>query len=690
MKNNLRFDNYSNYSLLAIFLLVSVLVPFTTFAQSSPLVVTSPGGTHTIQFTLEDGVPMYEVNRGNTPIILPSRLGFQLRTKSLDHDFQLVDSQQSVFDETWEQPWGEVREIRDNYSLLSVTLQTIGDTPWTMIIHFRAYDDGIAYRYELPDSNPRSDIEILNEVSQFKLAADHKTWWIPAYEWNRYEYLYSGTPLSDLEIVHTPVTMETHDGFYVSIHEAALTDFASMTLRHTGNQTLQADLVPWSDGVRVRGSLPIQSPWRTIQIADKPGDLITSYLILNCNEPNKIEDTSWIKPTKYVGIWWEMHIAVSTWESGELHGATTTNTKRYIDFAAEHGFDGVLVEGWNTGWDGNWIINGDLFSFTEPYPDYDLHGLADYARGKGVRLIAHNETSVGIRNYERQIDEAYALYRSLGINAIKSGYVGHSNQIKRYDPEDVAYPSYEWHHGQWMVNHFRHVVKKAAEYQIMLDVHEPIKPTGIRRTWPNMITREGARGQEFNAWAADGGNPPDHTCIIPFTRLLAGPMDFTPGTFDLEFPESRPNNRVQTTLMKQLAIYVIVYSPMHMASDLPQNYEDQPAFQFIEDVPVDWENTIVLNANIGDYVTIARKDRNSDDWYLGSITDENPREFSVLLDFLEGGREYTAQIYADASDADWDTNPYAHVITTQKVTSDQTLEIKLAPGGGQAIRFVAE
>jgi len=640
---------------------------------------------------VDDGVPMYSVDRGNSPIILPSKLGFELNGHSLAGEFELIEETfLDQVDETWEQPWGEKQWIRNNYNASVYTLRTMGEDPWMLRVHFRAYDDGVAFRYEILPHETIGDIEIMDELTEFVLAADHSAWWIPAYQWNRYEFLYENTSVSELDVVHTPVTMETHDGYYLSFHEAALVDYASMALQRKDGLTLEADLAEWSDGVKVRGSLPIVTPWRTIQIAETPGDLITSYLILNCNEPNKLEDVSWIEPTKYVGIWWEMHLGTSTWFQGEKHGATTENTRYQIDFAADHGFDAVLVEGWNVGWDGDWIANADSFSFTQPYPDYDLHGLADYALESGVRLIAHNETSVGILNYERQMEDAYKLYQKLGIRAIKSGYVGHRKEIKRRDPVSGEVLGLEWHHGQWMVNHYQKSVELAAQYQIMVNVHEPIKDTGLRRTWPNLITREGARGQEFNAWAEDGGNPPDHTSIIPFTRLLSGPMDFTPGIFDLHFPDSRPDNRVQTTLMKQLALYVVIYSPLQMAADLLENYEDQPAFQFIEDVPVDWEDTVVLNAKIGDYLTIARKDRNGDDWYLGSVTDENPREFSVVLDFLDEGREYTAQVYADADDADWDTNPYAHTISEQIVSHGQTYSISLAPGGGQAVRFIAD
>jgi alpha-glucosidase len=455
-----------------------------------------------------------------------------------------------------------------------------------------------------------------------------------------------------------------------------------MTLIGSKEKILQCDLVPWPDGVKVKTATPTQTPWRTIQISETASGLITSHLILNLNEPNKISDTSWIRPMKYVGIWWGMHLGTNTWGSGPNHGATTKNAKRHIDFAAAHGFRGVLIEGWNIDWDGTWWENGAIFRFTEPHPDYDIEEVTRYAQSKGVEIIGHHETGAHIGNYERQLEDAFKYAKKHGINAIKTGYVG-QNAVSTTG-ENV------WHHGQYMVRHYRKVVELAAKYQIMLDVHEPIKDTGIRRTWPNMMTREGARGQEYNAWAEDGGNPVDYLTIIPFTRMLAGPFDYTPGIFDLEFRQAnRPNNRVRGTLAKELAIYVVIYSPLHMAADLPENYDQQPAFKFIEDVPVDWEYTRVLHAQIGDYITIARKDRNSPDWYIGSITDENSRQLDVPLTFLDANTKYIAEIYADAPDTHWETNPLAIEINKMPVDSKTILTLEMASGGGQAIRIRA-
>jgi alpha-glucosidase len=667
--------------------LCALCVSAAPVAASPPVKVASPGGVLEVTFELMDGVPTYRVSRRGRPVIATSKLGFVLRRgPALDRGFRVASTRTAGVDETWTQVWGEEKRIRDHHNELQVELVEAAGEPRRLHVAFRVFDDGVGFRYHVPAQTGLDDIEIADERTEFAFPADHRAWWIPAFEPNRYEYRYTDSPLSRTTRVHTPVTFETGDGLYLSIHEAALTDFASMTLHRRQGHTLEADLVPWSDGIKVRGSVPMTSPWRTIQVADTPGGLIDSYLILNLNEPNRLADVSWVRPGKYVGIWWEMHLGVSTWGSGPRHGATTENTRRYIDFAAKHGFDGVLVEGWNLGWDGNWAAGETEFSFTRPYPDYDLVGLAAYARQRGVRLIGHHETGGGVENYERQMEDAFALCHKLGIRAVKTGYVAHGQSIQRTDASGKTHK--EWHHGQYMVRHYRKVVETAARHQVLLDVHEPIKDTGLRRTWPNMMTREGACGQEFNAWGGSRRNHPDHTTILPFTRLLAGPMDFTPGIFDLTYEKHRPDDRVSTTLAKQLALYVVIYSPLHMAADLPQNYEAKPEpFAFIKVVPTDWEETTVLHGRIGDYVTIVRKDAGSDDWYLGSITDENARTLEADLGFLDAKRDYVAEIYRDGDDADWETNPYAIVIEEKRVTSATKLPLRLAPGGGTAIRF---
>ena len=648
--------------------------------------ISSPDGRITISFRLRSGRPYYSVYRDGKRIVDPSRLGLVFEDGvSLVDNLSVEDVETSEFDATWEQPWGEVRFIRNHYRELRVRLVDGAEPRNRMDVAFRAFDDGIGFRYGLPEQPNLGSFEIMDEVTEFDLCGTAKAWWIPAYRYQRYEHLFRESSLAKIDTVHTPLTVEMGNGLFLSIHEAALTDYASMTLMRTSESRLECDLVPWSDGVKVRGKTPHMSPWRTIQIADDPAGLVTSYLILNLNEPNALEDVSWIKPIKYVGIWWGMHIDSYTWGQGPNHGATTENTKRTIDFAARHGFTGVLVEGWNVGWDGDWGDGGTAFRFTDPYPDFDIEALSAYARRRGVQLIGHHETGGGIQNYERQMEEAFALYQRLGIRAVKTGYVAHGQGIRRLD-DDGHLLGMEWHHGQWMVNHYRKAVKTAAEHGIMLDVHEPIKDTGIRRTFPNMLTREGARGQEWNAWDPDGGNTPEYTTILPFTRMLSGPFDFTPGIFDI-FIENKPDNRVNTTLAKQLALYVVIYNPLQMAADLPENYEGHPAFRFIEDVPCDWEETRVLHAKIGDYVTFVRKDRNSADWYLGSITDDAGRTLKTVCDFLDADRMYVAEIYADAEDTDWITNPLTVDVHQKLVTWETELEIRLAPGGGQAVRF---
>ena len=654
--------------------------------------VASPDGKNEVLFGLLDGAPYYGVNREGKAVIFPSKMGFTfLNAPPLNAGFTILALEQTTFDETWTQPWGEVKDIRDHHNELRIHLSEGGETPRELVIVFRVFDDGIGFRYEFPEQPHLGEFQIMEEQTEFAMTDDHRAWWIGAYQPNRYEYLYQNTPLSRLSktptgAAHTPITLQTANGLYLSLHEAALIDYSSMTLKADENLVLHADLIPWSDGVKVRGQTPLKTPWRTIQIAENPGDLITSYLILNLNEPNALGDVSWVKPGKYTGIWWGMHLGKWTWGSGPNHGATTETTRQYLDFAARYGFSGVLVEGWNRGWDGDWSANGDRFSFTDPYPDFDLEGLAAYANALGVKLIGHHETATAIYNYESQMEEAFALYQSLGINTVKTGYVGYGQGIRRYE-EPGNLLGLEWHHGQYMVEHYQRVLETAAQYGIMIDAHEPIKDTGLRRTYPNFMTREGARGQEYNAWDGQGGNPPDHVTILPFTRLLAGPMDYTPGIFDLTFNEYRPGNQVNHTLAKELALYVVIYSPLQMAADLLENYEGNPAFQFILDVPVDWHETRILHAQIGDFITTVRRARDGDEWFLGSITDENSRTLEATLDFLTPGVTYVAEIYADGEGADWETNPYPLDIRKVLVDSTTLLTLDLAPGGGQAIRF---
>ena len=640
----------------------------------------------------------YKVNFKNKTVIDSSLFGFDFKgQKTFASNLKITNSETSSFDETWETVWGEQKYVRNNYNELKIELEEKKDLQRRCFIIFRVFKDGVGFRFEFPEQNNLKDVTILDENTQFKLSGNHTCWWEPG-DWDIYEHLYNTTKFTKIDAlskrdhhdlaqtyipenaVNTPVTMKTDDGIYLSIHEANLTNYSGMTLKvDKKNLLFQSGLVGNASGIKVKTKTPFVTPWRLILIGDKAGDLVSLRTILNLNEPNKLDDVAWIKPTKYMGIWWEMHLGKSTWDmkSGK-HGATTENAKHFIDFASKNRIGALLIEGWNTGWE-HWIGFEDregVFDFVTPYPDYNLKEVVHYAKEKGVAIIMHNETSSAVRTYEKQLDTAFALYKSLGIHAIKTGYVG------------KIIPKGEYHHGQWMVNHYRKVMETAAKYHIMVDVHEPIKPTGLRRTYPNLMSGEGLRGQEWNAWSSDGGNPPEHLTIIPFTRMLAGPIDYTPGIFDIKFNKYKKNNQVNTTLAQQLALYVIIYSPVQMAADLPENYEGNPAFQFIKDVGVDWDTSIVINGEIGDYITIARKERNTDKWFLGSITDENAREINVSLSFLDNGKEYTATIYSDGESAHWDKNPTSYKIENKAVNSTDTLKLKLAPGGGTAISFI--
>ena len=673
---------YKMRSLIGIVtLLAATLAPAAEVAS-----IDSPGKVLRLGVTLNgEGRPGYTIARHGAPIVGESRLGFIFAdARKFERSFTLAGKTTRSFDQTWEQPWGERRFVRNHYNELRVTLLDNHEPHRTLDVVFRVYDDGLGFRYEFPDQPALHEVNIVDELTEFNILEPATAWWTPAGEWNRYEYLYNHTPLAELSQAHTPVTIKSASGLYIAIHEAALVDYSSMWLRRVDGQRLKAALSPSSQGARVQRTAPFTTPWRTLQIADSAGGLYMSDLILNLNEPNKLGDVSWFKPYKYVGIWWEMHLGTSTWASGPEHGATTANAKRYIEFAAKHSFRGVLIEGWNQGWDGDWFANGESFSFTKPYPDFDLKAVTDYARSKGVHLIGHHETSANIAHYEAQLGDALDLYARLGVDSVKTGYVADAGGVKALGADGKIY--YEWHDGQVMSRHHLHVVTEAAKRHIAIDAHEPIKDTGLRRTYPNWVAREGARGMEYNAWG-DPPNPPEHEANLVFTRMLGGPMDFTPGVLSLV---GRGGQAIQSTIAKQLALYVVIYSPIQMAADLPENYAKYPGpFQFIKDVPADWSDTRVLNGEVGDYVTFARKDRNSDDWYLGSVTDENARALMVSLDFLDDGRDYLAQIYRDGDDADWRTNPHAIVIETRKVRRGDVMELRLAPGGGEAVRLVA-
>jgi alpha-glucosidase len=668
--------------LQASFVLSLVLV-----SVSQAECVDSPGKSLRVCVSAENGAAFYEVSRRGQPIMARAALGLRFVGEENARVATAGRVTRRSVDTTWEQPWGEQRLIRDRHNELRQTFA--GNTPNTKAfdVVVRVFDDGFGFRYDYHGIPANQAVAISDELTEFRPDNNYRAWWFDAYQRERDEYLYRRTRLNQVSKAETPLTLESA-GLYLSIHEAALVDYASMVLERTGENTLKADLMPWSDGVKVHRTGPFQTPWRTVLVAETPAQLADSRLQLNLNEPNKLGDVSYARPGKYIGIWWEMHLNRSTWGSGPTHGATTANARRYIDFAAEHGFGGVLVEGWNTGWDGDWIANGHTFSFTQPYPDFDLAGVASYANSKGVRLIGHNETAGAIANYESQMDAGFAQYAKLGVRVVKTGYVKPNGTIERTAADGSKHN--EWFAGQYLVRHHQRVAETAAKYRIAIDVHEPVKDTGLRRTYPNIMSREGARGQEFNAWG-DPTNPPEHVTILPFTRLLAGPMDFTPGIFDIkEGSKTDVSKRVQSTLANQLALYVVIYSPLHMAADLPENYLRHPdAFQFIRDVPTDWEQSRTLDASIGDYIVVARQQRGSKDWYLGAVTDEEARSLNISLEFLEPGRGYEAQIYKDSLDADYCSNPVAYAIERKIVVAKDRLQVSMAPGGGTAIRFKA-
>lgn len=704
-----------------LFLFLAVVFSFTACDKSieTNQKIMSPSKEIVVHFNLDElGTPTYEVKFLGKEIIKKSTMGFDLLdAKAMTNGFELLGTEAMMMNEDWEMPWGEQRMVNNHFEELKVMLQETEEPKRLLNIFFRAYDDGVAFRYEFPKQKGMDEVRIVDEQTQFQLTGNHLAWWIPG-DWDIYEHLYNTSRISEIDAlekarhvnlaqtyipynaVNTPVTMLTEEGVHLSFHEANLTDYSGMTLKvDTGNFCLTSGLVGSENhAYKVKRKLPFKTPWRTIQITQNAKDLISSKLILNLNEPNRLGDVNWFTPMKYVGIWWEMHLGVATWDYGMTqdmgtwvdagnthgkHGATTENAKRYIDFAAANGIGGILVEGWNTGWE-HWIGFEDregVFDFVTPYPDYDLEEVVRYGREKGVELIMHHETSAAVTTYDQQMDTAFALMQSLGIHSVKTGYVG------------KIIPKGEYHHGQWMVNHYRRVLETAAKYEVAINAHEPIKATGIRRTLPNAIAREGLRGQEFNAWATDGGNPPEHLTIVPFTRMLAGPIDFTPGVFDIKLSQKTPNpvygaekkNQINTTLAHQLALYVVLYSPIQMACDLPENYEGHPALQFIRDVGVDWEQTLVLDGEVGDFVAIARQEKETLDWFVGAVTDENPREITIDFSFLEEGKSYKALIYKDGKEAHWDDLPLSYEIEEILFTNNARQTFYLAAGGGLAI-----
>ena len=691
------------------FSLYLVFVMNIVFSQS----VSSPSNNISVNFKLTaTGQPTYTVNYKNKPVILESTLGIRLKGKpALEANFEIDSIKNSSFNESWKPVLGEQANIENHYNEIIIALFQ-KETQVKMNIIFRVFDEGVAFRYDFPKQVALNYFIISDEVSQFNLAENNNVFWLPG-DFDSQEYAYNETSFSDINtqkidlnngigvksiagqyVVQSPLMMKSPSGLYLNIFEAAVVNYPVMHLdAEVNHYKLTSHLVPNAIGDKAYLQAPCVSPWRTIMISNDARDIVGSKMILNLNEPCKIADTSFIKPMKYVGIWWEMHVGKSTWDyagsqnaqnvltrdllpSGK-HGATTENTKSYIDFAAKNGFDGVLVEGWNVGWEdwfGNW--KEEVFDFVTPYPDFDIDAVMAYAKSKNIKMIMHHETSGSVANYERHLDRAFDLMKKYDYPAVKSGYVG------------KVIPRGEYHDGQTMVNHFNFVARRAADYKLMVNSHESSRPTGYSRTYPNYIAAEAARGNEFNAWST--GNPPMHETILPFTRLLGGPMDYTPGIFEIKmsYYDKTKTEQVHTTLAKQLALYVTMYSPLQMAADLPENYERYPdAFQFIKDVAVDWQDSKYLEAEPGDYLTVVRKAKNSEKWFLGAITDEKPRKSEIKLDFLSKGKKYKAIIYEDAKDADWKKNPIAYKIKTIVVTNTSKINLNLAPGGGTAISF---
>ena len=660
-----------------LILFASILIYGCSASTKKTYQISSPGKSTELVFELTaSGQPQYRFTSNGKSVIEPSLMGFEFQgIQKMTEGFEVISTEEKSADETWEQPWGEFKKVRDHHNELIVHLKEAKGEERLVDIIFRVFDDGLGFRYFFPKQPHLDKVKISNEITQFTFKSDNDVWWIPVHRENSYyESTYRKTPISKTDTINTPATFETKEKLFVAIHEANLTDFASMTLLKTSDKQYKSDLVPWADGIKVYAETPFQTPWRTIVVGKTPGDVATSTIMLNLNEPSKIDDLSWITPSKYIGIWWGMHLEKFTWGQGPKHGATTKNTKEYIDFAAKNNFDGVLVEGWNEGWDGDWTADGSAFSFVKAYPDFNLEEITKYAAIKNVRLIGHHETAGATKNYESQLEDAFKLYQKMGVNSVKTGYVN-----KYLDKK-------EWHDSQYGARHYRKVIETAAKYHIMIDNHEPMKGTGIQRTYPNFMTQEGGRGQEYNAWSVDGGNTPEHLTTLPFTRMLSGPFDYTPGNFNFDY-KTPSGARVQTTLANQLALYVIIFSPLQMASDLPENYVGKPEFQFIKDVPCTWSYTKVLDSKIGEYTTIARKDWDEKNWYLGSITNKDARDLKVQLSFLDAGKEYEAEIYADGAAANYKTNPYPVTISKQKVNSKTVLDLKLAAGGGTAIKF---
>ena len=632
--------------------------------------VTSPDGAVMVTVGVKDHRPFYTVDYQGRTLVAPSHLGFRLDDEELGANMTMGKVSRSSKDETWTQPWGENETARNHYNELTVDYRE--HTGRLMQVVFRVFNDGFGFRYNLPSQDKRKEYCIQDELTEITLAHDAKAWSIQSNHTAYFEGIYTADLLSKKDTVCTPLTIEYEKDLFLAIHEAALEDYASINLTPRSGDDwsvrLLTALTPWRNGVKVYAKGELKSPWRTMIISKTAGGLLTSDLMLNLNEPSRIEDTSWIEPGRYIGIWWSIHKKQNTWEMGPTHGATTENVKRYMDFAARHGFSGVLAEGWNPGWG-----QGEKISYLESYPDFDIEEVCRYGQSKGVRFIGHTETWGNATLLENQMEEAFSWFEKMGIRAVKTGYVGHY-----FDGKELA-------KSQYGIRHYRRVMECAAKHHIMIDNHEPAMPTGIQRTWPNLMTQEGVRGQEYNAWDRRGGNPPAHTVTLPFTRGLAGPTDFTPAIFN--FSEIVKGTHPHSTLAKQLGEFVVIYSPLQMAADAIENYEGQPALSFIENCPTTWSKTLVPNGEIGKYITIARKARHGDSWFIGSITNEEARNIDVALDFLDEGAAYRAMIYEDGPEADYEQNPYEMTIRQISVIQGDTLHLRLARSGGAAIRI---
>ncbi len=691
-------------------LFLSLIVMFAlSSCGDSQMSLSSPDSQNQISFSIdESGELHYCVDHAGNNIIIPSPMGFELKDgTSLVGGFKLVASSKDSFSETWESIWGQQQMIENSYNELTLNLEQEG-TSIKMNIIARAFDDGVAFRYEFPEQDALGEFIIMDELTEFNFAGDYSAWWGYA-DYDNYEKTYYNSPISEIgdidkyarrpdkeeieKMCNTPMSVEIGDDLLVCVHEAELVDYPDMSLSRGEGFTLKAHLTPWMNGDLVRAAAPMKSPWRTFQIGSA-AEVSQSNMLMNLNAPCAYDNTDWISTFKYIGIWWEMHIGKSSWaektQFGEPitrpHGATTANALRHIDFAAEHGFEEVLVEGWDKGWDdmtNQWTGYG-IFDWKTPTEDYDIEKVCAYAKEKGVRIMMYFETISDIDHFEPAMDELFSMCNRLGITTVKMGYTGDVN----HDYEKKTYRQH--HHGQYMVRHYNNMVRTAAKYKIMIINHEPIKYTGEQRTYPNLMAREGAKGQEYNAWS--DGNSPEHTLVLPFTRLVSGPMDYTPGVIKMDVRSKKTSWRdcsVHATICKELAHMLTLYSPIQMAADLPENYEGQPAFEFIKGMPTAWSTTHVLNAKIGDYYTIARQEKGTDNWYIGSTTDENPREFNFDLSFLKSGVKYRATIYADGEDAHWSNNPHSVEISERVVTSEDSLNVRLAAGGGQAISLVA-